>query len=203
MKFDYTDNYELINKYNEFIKGEIIFNNNLYHIINKKINNIILAGGCFWCSALPFYQKKNIINVICGYTGGKMHMPKYEDVKKKITGHKEAMLIYYDISDISFDEIISTYLNSIDPFDDGGQFMDRGSNYTLGAYFNDEEEINKFKNILKEKEEIWQKKAMIDISYQNIFYKAEEEHQEFYKKNPKRMELEFKEREKYKKSYDI
>ena len=168
-------------------------------IIPHHLKNALFAGGCFWCMALPYYEMKGVKKVISGYAGGKTVNPKYLDVKKQLTGHKETGLIYYDDREISYEDLLRAYFASIDPFDKDGQFIDRGSSYTTAVFTSSLEEKAVFNKIKKEYEDNFKKEVVVEILDSTIFYKAEEEHQDFHLKNPLKMEEELRISGRYKK----
>lgn len=154
------------------------------------IKALVLAGGCFWCMAKPYYEYDGVIRVLSGYVGGDYINPTYEEVKKGDTGFKEGILIEYNSDIISFNELLDIYFDTIDPFDNEGQFMDRGSNYTCAIYSNDVDVINYSKKVIEQLELRFNKKAYVPILNDVEFYKAEEYHQDYALKNPKEMEQE-------------
>ena len=89
-----------------------------------KENYCILAGGCFWCIAMPYYELDGVVKVYSGYGGGKEVNPSYKEVKNQKTSHKECIKIVYDEEKVSFKEILEIYFNHINPFDSEGQFID-------------------------------------------------------------------------------
>jgi peptide-methionine (S)-S-oxide reductase len=163
------------------------------------IKKALFAGGCFWCMALPYYDMEGVVKVISGYAGGKEKNPTYEEVKAQRTGHKETVLIYYDERKISYETLLRAYFASIDPFDDEGQFIDRGKSYTTAVFTNDKKEKELFKQIAYEYEKQFGKKVVVSLLEEAVFYPAEEYHQDFHLKNPERMKKELEERNNYKK----
>ena len=155
-----------------------------------KFKEAMFAGGCFWCVSKPYYEYDGVIKVYSGYAGGTEVNPTYEEVKSGKTSHRETILIIYDPNIISYDELLDIYLDTIDPFDSEGQFIDRGFNYTCAIFTDDEEEIKlstmKIKNIEKLNNTI----TYIPILPKPIFYMAEEYHQDYAIKNPEEMEEE-------------
>ncbi len=95
------------------------------------------AGGCFWCMEAAFEAEDGVIEAISGYTGGTVANPTYEQVISKTTGHLEAVQVYYDPDQISYNEILDVFWRNIDPTDDGGQFVDRGSQYLTAIFYHD------------------------------------------------------------------
>lgn len=159
---------------------------------NKKIETAIFAGGCFWCMTKPFDQMPGIISVRSGYTGGDVENPTYEQVKSGTTGHTEAVKIVFDKTIISYEELLEIYWRQTDPTDAAGQFQDRGSNYRPVIFVKNETQRQAAERSLKNliASERFKKPIVTKIEPACPFYEAEEEHQQFYKKDPKRMEFE-------------
>ncbi|WP_337020018.1 peptide-methionine (S)-S-oxide reductase MsrA [Oceanobacillus massiliensis] len=149
------------------------------------IQKATFAGGCFWCMVKPFDQWDGVHSVISGYTGGHIENPSYELVKQGDSGHYEAVEITYDPEKISYDTIIDLYWKQIDPTDDGGQFQDRGDQYRTAIFYHNEDQ-----RILAEasKQELadsgkFSKPIVTEILPADVFYPAEDYHQDFYKKS--------------------
>lgn len=159
---------------------------------NKKIETAIFAGGCFWCMTKPFDQMPGIILVRSGYTGGDVENPTYEQVKSGTTGHTEAVKIVFDKTIISYEELLEIYWHQTDPTDAAGQFQDRGSNYRPVIFVKNETQRQAAERSLKNliASERFKNPIVTKIEPACPFYEAEEEHQQFYKKDPKRMEFE-------------
>lgn len=147
----------------------------------------LLAGGCFWCMVQPFEEMKGILNVVSGYTGGHVKNPTYEQVKSQETGHTEAVYIEYDETLVTFDDLLELYWQQTDPTDAMGQFMDRGDSYRpVIFYYNDGQKQSAVssKAALEDSRKLL-KEVVTQIEPAKAFYPAEEEHQQFYKKNPR------------------
>jgi len=144
------------------------------------------AGGCFWCMEHPFDKIDGVINVVSGYTGGKIDNPTYEQVCSFDTGHLEAVHVTYDPEKVSYETLLDVFWRQIDPTDAGGQFADRGSQYATAIIYHDEDqrvlaELSK-KNL--ESSGRFDKPVATKILQASRFFKAEEYHQDYYKKNP-------------------
>jgi peptide-methionine (S)-S-oxide reductase len=152
----------------------------------------IFAGGCFWCMVEPFETQPGIINVVSGYTGGHVENPTYEQVTSHTTGHTEAVKITFDPEIISYRQLVQIYWQQTDPTDAMGQFQDRGDNYRPVIFVNSEEQrqIAEASKTQLAKSEMFDKPIVTTIESAMPFYPAEEEHQEFYKKNPLRYQIE-------------
>ncbi len=149
------------------------------------------AGGCFWCMVKPFDRYDGVLEVISGYTGGHRKNPAYEEVSSGTTGHYEAVQIRFDPSKISYEELLNVFWKQIDPADPGGQFADRGSQYKTAIFYHNEKQR---KIALRSKEMLertgkFSRKIATEIIKAREFYRAEEYHQDYYKKNPMRYEM--------------
>jgi peptide-methionine (S)-S-oxide reductase len=159
----------------------------------------LFAGGCFWCMVQPFDEQPGIHSVISGYTGGHVENPTYEQVKSQTTGHTEAVQITYDPAMISFEELVEVYWGVTDPTDASGQFMDRGDSYRpVIFYYNDDQKQVALASKKKlEDSGFYTDPIVTKIEEAGPFYEAEEEHQDFYKKNPERYKQEKIERQQW------
>jgi len=150
----------------------------------------IFAGGCFWCMIQPFDTLPGIHTIMSGYTGGHVPNPTYEQVKAKTTGHTEAVEILYDPELISYEALLELYWQQTDPTDAFGQFEDRGDNYRPVIFYTTEEQRQKAE---KSKQQLAESGRFSDpivttIEPAETFYLAEDEHQDYYKKNPENFE---------------
>lgn len=153
---------------------------------DTKTEKATFAGGCFWCMEPPFEKLDGVTEVISGYTGGKKVNPTYEEVSYGGTGHLESVQIIYDPSKITFSELLDVFWKQIDPTDPDGQFVDRGSQYRSAIFYHNDEQKSLAE---KSKEELdksgkFGKPIVTEIIMASAFYKAEEYHQDYYKKNP-------------------
>ena len=142
------------------------------------------AGGCFWCITPTFQKMEGVHSVTSGYSGGKEENPVYADVKYQRTGHRETIRIDYDPETRSFAELVQVFLDGVDPFDGEGQFIDRGHSYTLAVYYLNQEEHQIADAAVKALEAESGQKVYVSLEPFTAFYTAEEEHQDYYKKNP-------------------
>ena len=142
------------------------------------------AGGCFWCMVEPFDQRPGIINVVSGYTGGTIENPTYEQVCSNETGHLEAVQITYDPNIMSYEQLVLTFWQQIDPTDPGGQFNDRGESYQTAIFYHNENQkqiAEKSKQDLEESGK-FTKPIVTQIIPAKEFFPAEDHHQDYYNK---------------------
>ncbi|WP_018923400.1 peptide-methionine (S)-S-oxide reductase MsrA [Salsuginibacillus kocurii] len=149
------------------------------------------AGGCFWCMIGPFQELKGVSSVIAGYTGGHSENPTYEEVCTNTTGHVEAVQVVYDPGEISYEALLDTFWKQIDPTDKGGQFNDRGESYQTAIFYHDNEQLEEAKRskALLEEEGPFESSIVTPVLPAKTFYKAEEYHQDYHKKNPSHYNL--------------
>ncbi|OQX29723.1 MAG: methionine sulfoxide reductase [Spirochaeta sp. LUC14_002_19_P3] len=148
----------------------------------------IFAGGCFWCLEPPFEALRGVKAVVSGYTGGTVKNPTYAQVSQGNTGHFEAVRITYDSSIITYGELVEVFWRNIDPTDAGGQFYDRGKQYQTAVFYANKEEKRTAEQSKKDlaNSGIFTKKIVTEILPVAPFYLAEEEHQDYYCKQPAR-----------------
>jgi len=154
----------------------------------REFKKATFAGGCFWCMEKPFEHHQGVLEVISGYTGGPQEDPSYEDVSAGRTGHREAVQITYDPSQIAYGKLLDIFWRQIDPTDADGQFSDKGNQYKTAIFYHDDEQ----KRLAEEsKQKIaaskrFDKPIATEIIKASAFFAAEDYHQDYYKKNPSR-----------------
>ena len=142
------------------------------------------AGGCFWCITPTFQEMDGVYAVTSGYSGGAEANPVYEDVKYQRTGHRETIRIDYDPLKVTYGQLMEVFLGGVDPFDEGGQFIDRGHSYTLAVYYETRQEQQTAASAIADLEAESGRKVYISLEPFTAFYTAEEEHQDYYRKHP-------------------
>ncbi len=156
----------------------------------------LFAGGCFWCMVEPFDTQPGIESVVSGYAGGHVKNPTYEQVKSQTTGHTEVVEITFNPEKMSFEKLVEIYWQVTDPTDASGQFMDRGDSYRPVIYYYSENQkrIAEFSKKNLEDSGRYKEPIVVTIEKAPTFWPAEEEHQDFYKKNKERYQQEKTER---------
>ncbi len=146
------------------------------------------AGGCFWCMESPFERLAGVVSVTSGYAGGHIDRPTYDDVSGGGTGHRESVEVLYDPRRISYASLLSVFWHNVDPLDSEGQFCDRGNQYRAAIFFHGEEQHR-----LAEASKLAMQRRLgtiaTDILPAGPFFQAEDEHQDYYRKNPLRYRL--------------
>lgn len=149
-------------------------------------NIATLSGGCFWCVKSDFEKLPGVIKVVSGYTGGNGGNPTYETYAQM--GYIEAVQIYYDSEILTYEQILNYFWRHIDPTDAGGQFADRGLEYSSAIFYSDDKQrqiAEKSKQALEKSGKIGERIATNLIKLTK-FYPAEEYHQDYDTQNPVR-----------------
>ena len=180
---------------NKFMKGMLIM---LFAFLpssgmaaQAKYEVATFAGGCFWCMEPPFEKTTGVVEVLSGYTGGHVVNPTYAQVSAGGTGHVEAIEVKYDPSKVTYSELLDVFWRQIDPTDRGGQFVDRGAQYRSVIFYHTAEQkrlAEQSKQAL-DKSRRFDKPVVTEIIRATAFYKAEDYHQDYYKKNAIRYKL--------------
>ena len=143
----------------------------------------IFAGGCFWCLEHDLEKLDGVVSAESGYSGGDLINPTYQDH----SGHQEVVKVIFDSDIISYKDLLKQYWVNIDPFDNNGQFCDRGDSYKPVIFTSNQEQ----KRDAKESQEtisvglnIPLEQLKVDIFESKVFWLAENYHQDFAVKNP-------------------
>ena len=144
----------------------------------------IFAGGCFWCMESDFQDLDGVVDVISGFTGGDLPNPTY---KGNHQGHYEAVQITYDPAVVSYQELLNHYWVNIDPFDDHGQFCDKGFSYRAAIFVSDDgqrelADASRAAVVARFPDQ----QVVTQVLPANTFWPVEAYHQDYYLKNPVR-----------------
>jgi len=144
------------------------------------------AGGCFWCTESDFEQVPGVTKAISGYINGHLEHPTYEQVSSGQSGHVEAVEVYYNPEQVSYQQLLDIFWKKVDPTDKGGQFVDRGYQYRPAIFYHSVEQKLAAEQSRKalEKSGHFDKPLATDIIKVSRFWPAENYHQDYYKKNP-------------------
>jgi peptide-methionine (S)-S-oxide reductase len=142
------------------------------------------AGGCFWCVEADFDKVDGVISTTSGYTGGRTANPTYEQVSHGGTGHAESVEIVYDPAKVSYKKLLDVFWHDIDPLAKDRQFCDHGDQYRSAIFYHDEEQRALAEASKAAVGKRFEQPVATQIVPAGAFYKAEEYHQDYYKKNP-------------------
>lgn len=152
------------------------------------LEKAIFAAGCFWCTEAAFQDVPGVVSAVSGYTGGKVDNPSYEQVSSGRTGHAESVEVTFDPSKVSYQKLLDIFWVNHDPTVTNRQFCDSGTQYRPAIfYLNDEQKrLAEASKAYWEKHKPFQQPILTEIAPATRFWPAEDYHQDFYKKNPKR-----------------
>ena len=153
---------------------------------SAEVASAVFAGGCFWCTESDFDHLPGVLSTISGYSGGRVRNPSYEQVSAGNTGHIEAVRISYDPARISYSSLVDRFFRTIDPLDSGGSFCDRGYQYRSAIFVATAEERRIAEAAKARVEQELGAEVATLILPRRAFYRAEEYHQDYYRKNPVR-----------------
>ena len=154
-----------------------------------RLEKATFAGGCFWCTQHDFEEVPGVVSVTAGYTGGHVPNPTYEQVGAHGTGHAEAVEVLFDPAKISYRQLVDRFWRLVDPTTEDRQFCDWGGvggPYRSEIFYHSEEqkrEALESKNEV-EKTKRFREPILTKITPAATFYRAEEYHQDYWKKNP-------------------
>src|SRR5690606_5151846 len=143
------------------------------------------AAGCFWCVEEQFKQLEGVTAVVSGYTGGHVKNPTYQQVTTGRTGHAEACNIIYDPSQITYDELLAAFFVAHDPTQLNRQGADIGTQYRSAIFYHNDEQKKLAHYYIKQLDDegVYDKKIVTAVSPSQVFYKAEDYHQNYYTNN--------------------
>jgi peptide-methionine (S)-S-oxide reductase len=142
------------------------------------------AAGCFWGVEEAFREIPGVISTTVGYTGGTLKSPTYQDVCSGRTGHAEALEVEFDPAKVSYLELLAVFWKSHDPTTLNRQGPDVGSQYRSAIFYHDaqqEKDARESKAIL-EKEKIFKRPIVTEITPASEFYRAEDYHQRYFER---------------------
>ena len=149
-------------------------------VFSQDLGKAYFAGGCFWCMEESFEKKEGVLEVISGYSGGITENPTYEEVTYEDTGHFETIEILFDKNKTNYQDLLDHFWKNIDPFDEYGQFCDKGYSYRSVAFYENNEQKNLIEISIMKLEKRFSKKIVTYVRKFDKFYKAEDNHQNYY-----------------------
>jgi peptide-methionine (S)-S-oxide reductase len=158
------------------------------HSADDKTEMAIFAGGCFWCMEEAFEKVDGVLEAVSGYIGGSVANPSYEQVSAGRTGHAEAIEVTYRPDKVSYQDLLAVFWRNIDPTTPNRQFCDGGSQYRAEIFYLGAEQQALAEASLADikASKPFAAPVVTGLSAASKFYPAEDYHQDYYKKNPRR-----------------
>ena len=146
----------------------------------------VIAGGCFWGIADLFSKLDGVGEVIAGYTGGTFVNPTYADVCTGNTGHAESVQVHFDIKQLSYEQILRFFFQIHDPTTVNKQGNDIGSHYRSAIFYANSSQQKIATTIVEkaDKSGVFQSPVVTSLEKLEVFYKAEDYHQNYLQKHP-------------------
>ncbi|MEG0069151.1 MAG: peptide-methionine (S)-S-oxide reductase MsrA [Cetobacterium sp.] len=148
------------------------------------IQEIYLAGGCFWGVEAYMEKIEGVIDTVSGYANGKTENPTYEDVVYRGTGHAETVRVTYNADKVSLETLLKYYFRIIDPTSLNKQGNDKGTQYRTGIFYTKEEDKKVIEKEIEQLQKNYSGKIVVEVVPLIRFDLAEEYHQDYLKKNP-------------------
>ena len=145
---------------------------------------VVIGGGCFWCTEAIFRDIRGVKKVESGYAGGHVRNPTYKEVCSELTGHAEVIQITYDPDQVTFKDLITIHLITHDPTTLNRQGADKGTQYRSIIFYNSGEEKSMAESVISEIQQLYENPVVTELKPADVFYKAEEYHQDYFERNP-------------------
>ena len=154
--------------------------------MSESIQIATFGGGCFWCTEAVFEEVKGVQKVVSGYSGGNVPgRPTYREVCSGLTGAAEVIQVTYDAQTVSFEDLLVIFMTTHDPTTLNRQGADRGTQYRSVIFYHNALQQKIANEVLQQLQAYFENPIVTEISELNVFYEAEQEHQNFYKNNSK------------------
>ncbi len=154
--------------------------------MSPALQNITLAGGCFWCTEAVFDRVRGVTDVQSGYANGAVAAPTYEQVCTGETGHAEVVRISFDPAQIGVREILEIFFATHDPTTRNRQGNDVGTQYRSGIYYTEPAHRQVAEDLLRELEQGGQfgRPVVTELQELTNYWPAEDYHQDYFAKHP-------------------
>jgi methionine-S-sulfoxide reductase len=156
------------------------------NVVEKGYDQIVIAGGCFWCIEGAFSPLRGIKSAISGYIGGKNANPTYEQVCSGTTQHAEAVRVVFDQSIFPLEKVLKLFFGIHDPTTLNYQGNDHGTQYRSAIFYYSPQQLEAVQKYIAEIAPKHSNPIVTEIQDGNKwpFYEAESYHQNYYEKNP-------------------
>lgn len=149
---------------------------------NPNLLTSTFAGGCFWGLELAFQRVPGVVETAVGYTQGKEESPTYDHVCAGATGHTEAVVVYYDPKVCSYETLLDTFFDRVDPTTKNGQGRDYGKQYRTGVYYHSPEQEKLARERFEQVQGKYSRPIATELLEAMPFWPAEKYHQQYLAK---------------------
>lgn len=151
---------------------------------SQGLETATFGGGCFWCTEALVDEVRGVESVYSGYAGGSTLNPTYREVCSGATGHAEVVQVTFNPSVVSYADLLRIFLATHNPTTLNRQGADVGSQYRSVIFYHTDEQEQTAKEVIAEMQAHFDKPIVTQVAPYTHFYKAEEHHQQYYKKDP-------------------
>lgn len=144
----------------------------------------LLGGGCFWCLDAVYRQMRGVLGVECGYAGGRQADPCYEQVCAGASGHAEVVRIEFDPGQIGYRDLLEVFFTIHDPTTPNRQGNDVGSQYRSVIFCQDARQQATARQVVAEMANVWDAPIITELLPATPYYRAEDEHQDYFRQHP-------------------
>ncbi len=151
-----------------------------------KLETVTFGAGCFWCVEAVFLQLEGVHKAISGYTGGTVENPDYRSICTGTTRHAEVVQIEFDPGVISFKDLLDVFWHTHDPTTLNRQGNDTGTQYRSAIFYHSDSQRNiaEISKAETDKSNLWNDPIVTEITPIDVFYPAEDYHQNYFELNP-------------------
>jgi len=155
---------------------------------SAKVEYATLGGGCFWCTEAVFRAVRGVLDVYPGYAGGSTENPSYEDVCGGDTGHAEVVQVTFDPSVLPYRDVLEIFFATHDPTTKNRQGADVGTQYRSIILYQTPAQLATAQSVVSElnSDQKWGRRVVTEVVPLEKFYRAEEYHWDYFRKNPDR-----------------
>lgn len=152
--------------------------------MSRKLESIVLGGGCFWCLEASYQLIKGVTEVVPGYAGGESKNPSYWGVHGGGNSHAEVVKVTFDTSVVSLNDVLDIFWTIHDPTTHNRQGADVGPEYRSIILYTNNQQKSTTEQSIKRTQKLWDKPIVTELKQLDKFYEAEEYHHNYLKKNP-------------------
>lgn len=151
---------------------------------NNQLQTATVGGGCFWCTEAVFQEIKGVEKVVSGYSGGNAPgHPTYREICSGLTGHAEVVQITFNTNVISYQDVLMIFMTTHDPTTLNRQGADKGTQYRSVIYYHDDMQKEIATRVVEDVAPYYENAIVTEITALDVFYEAEDYHQDYYRNN--------------------
>ena len=149
------------------------------------VDTATFGSGCFWCTEAIFQRVNGVTSVVSGYSGGERANPTYNQVSSGATGHAEVIQITYNPELVPYEALLEIFWKTHNPTTLNRQGADVGTQYRSVVFYHNQAQKQAAESIKAELNTsgAWNDPIVTEISPFTAFYKAENNHQNYYNNN--------------------